>query len=746
MSLSPQTSAVTFVIAPKDLLAVVCLVFFLSAIVRASVWPLCIVIVIVLTLTSTAQSSKPSKFGNLSRQGHVQVFPRSLRSPRSFPGYLHRHHRFFISTGLVALFIQLGARWKPCFAISISSLADTAFSNAVAIVIAAIAYTPPASNWTGHFVENASALIVRGLDLLLLAVFGRRCTNSSRNSYVRCRSARKSLFLKRGRPQNWPAGYKGRKPLHLAGDTGATRDVDPDTRKLSHKSPTSQLSTFCQPVPRTTSQSYSSEPSRTATSMSSSSDIVSTPTPPPPPSSSAFLSVDQLRQVFLQLPPPGQPGAPHFAGENISRVLDDFEGACDTYGGYSDERKCVLFPTYCTPQIREFIKELSGYIDRAWPQLKDELKHHYWEHDEPKYSLSALRRLTDDARLGKLGLLTYVARYNTMSRILLDQHALSKLDRCAYLLDGLSETHRNKVMDFCVKEDWRLSTRDASRSEPDYDKLQEFVLREGRRQQIETEYEIERSLREVSRASALPTTAASTGPATTAKSLSFAPGIIKTSGGPAPAPATDPMAELTRQFEHLTLLVQSALQPGSGPTVTPAPPRQSQRNPNCIYCDQPGHLRRNCSAFNADMSDKIIYLNEQNHVASSKTRQPYPLMTGKGGIKRLVDAERAYVAPLPTPPPAVNTRNITLDYRYAHLGNGTLMRTTLDFDKGTRIEEIIDVDVEEKRRADRDYPRRVRPRTTPDSDVRTPTPLPPPIGTRAHPSPDTEMSDEPPVQ
>src|SRR5579871_833104 len=631
----------TFVIASKDLLAAVCLVSFLSAIVRASVWPLLlIVIVVVLTLTSTAQSSKPSKFGNLSRQGHDQVFP---RSPRSFRSYLHRHHRFFISAGFVALLLQLDSRWKPCFATFISSLVDTVFSTAVAIFIAAIAYTPAASNWTGHSVEDASALIARGLDLLLIAVFGCRCANSLRNSYVRCCPARKSLFLKHGKLLNRPAGYKGRRrTLHLK----KTGDIDPDARKLPRKSPISKLSTSCQPLSRSTSQSYSSEPSRIATTMSSSSDIVSTPTPPPP-SSSAFLSVDQLRQVLWQLPPPGQPGAPHFAGENISQVLDDFEEACDTYGGYSDERKCVLFPTYCTPEIREFVKELSGYLDRVWPQLKGELKHHYWEHDKPKHSFSALCRLTDDAKLGKLGFLTYVARYTTMSKALLDQHALTKLERCAYLLDGLSKTHRSKVMDFCVKEDWRLSTRDVSRSEPDYDKLREFVLREGRRQQIETEYETERSLREVSRASALPTSATPTAPATAVKSVAFAPGNIKTSGEPAPAPATDPMAELTRQFEYLTLLVQSALQPRSGPASTPS--HHPQRNPNCIYCDQPGHLRRNCVAFNADINDKIIYLNEQNHVASSKTRQPYPLMTGRGGIKRLVDAERAYVAPNPPP-------------------------------------------------------------------------------------------------
>jgi len=37
------------------------------------------------------------------------------------------------------------------------------------------------------------------------------------------------------------------------------------------------------------------------------------------------------------------------------------------------------------------------------------------------------------------------------------------------------------------------------------------------------------------------------------------------------------------------------------------------------------------------------------------------------------------------------------------------MRTTLDFDNGTHIVEIIDIDVEEKRKMDRDFPHHVRP-------------------------------------
>jgi len=54
--------------------------------------------------------------------------------------------------------------------------------------------------------------------------------------------------------------------------------------------------------------------------------------------------------------------------------------------------------------------------------------------------------------------------------------------------------------------------------------------------------------------------------------------------------------------------------------------------------------------------------------------------------------------------------------------------------------DLYNLHVKERWKADRDFPRQVRPRTTPETDGRSPTPLPPPIGTHAHPSPDVEMS------
>ena len=83
---------------------------------------------------------------------------------------------------------------------------------------------------------------------------------------------------------------------------------------------------------------------------------------------------------------------------------------------------------------------------------------------------------------------------------------------------------------------------------------------------------------------------------------------------------------------------------------------------------------------------------------------------------------------------AAGGNDITLE-SYENLGpQSSVMITTLDFENGTRTDEIIDVDVNEKRRRDDILRRRVRPRLE-DILSRTPallvplanaTPSPPP--------------------
>src|ERR1700689_902679 len=66
------------------------------------------------------------------------------------------------------------------------------------------------------------------------------------------------------------------------------------------------------------------------------------------------------------------------------------------------------------------------------------------------------------------------------------------------------------------------------------------------------------------------------------------------------------------------------------------------------------------------------------------------------------------------PSVAVSTNNITVE-SYGNLGSeSSVMVTTLDFEKGTRMDEIIDANVDEKRRRDEILRRRVRPRLDDD--------------------------------
>ena len=84
-------------------------------------------------------------------------------------------------------------------------------------------------------------------------------------------------------------------------------------------------------------------------------------------------------------------------------------------------------------------------------------------------------------------------------------------------------------------------------------------------------------------------------------------------------------------------------------------------------------------------------------------------MWGKGGMKRFLVVAPAFMSP-PAAAPAAVISNITLE-PLATLGpESSVMVTTLDFEKGTRTDEIIDVNIDEKRRRDEAFRRPVKPR------------------------------------
>jgi hypothetical protein len=120
----------------------------------------------------------------------------------------------------------------------------------------------------------------------------------------------------------------------------------------------------------------------------------------------------------------------------------------------------------------------------------------------------------------------------------------------------------------------------------------------------------------------------------------------------------------------------------------------------------------------------VTRYNDKGHFVNSATGEELPAMFEKGGMEVVGSLSHS-------PPVVASTRTIMVDVDgcYGHLGGDSILRMTLDFDEGTRIDEIVNVNVAVKRKFGRESHRRqVRPRTDDGSSqtLTSPTsPMPP---------------------
>ena len=237
------------------------------------------------------------------------------------------------------------------------------------------------------------------------------------------------------------------------------------------------------------------------------------------------------------------------------------------------------------------------------------------------------------------------------------------------------------------------------------------------------------------------------------------PPTMPSASSPTPTPI-DTMAELTKQFSQMVLAVtagfnnlqqvqqhrtQTIAQGSTSGTIptTSAPTPQSPQPPRCMYCDILGHLRKHCKEFAEALRTSLIRWGGNGRIINSATGLELPLMFGKGGMKVLIPQQPTAMPPTAMPT-TVTTNGIMLNSRYGTIGEGTVLNTTLDFENNVRIDEIIDVDVNEKRkRGSVEQARRVRSRTddTPTPEPRVTQRVPQPV--QMEEVPDEDMPDIP---
>jgi hypothetical protein len=443
---------------------------------------------------------------------------------------------------------------------------------------------------------------------------------------------------------------------------------------------------------------------------------------------------------FGVMPRPGQPGALHFDNTNITEFLRRWNNECEDFG-LTDPSKCTRLPDYCTPETKDTIELLSGYKNKNWTTLQSELKDLFWQHDKQKDTTESLNKLIQDS--SSMDLNVYLLKYDSISDTLVKKGALSTLDRINRFLDGLCEKLRERALEFCTKKDWRLSSHDTGTTDPVFKELKDFIATKAEAAQKKTVYDKEYAIRNGNATTATATTTTITR-TTSGNNPSISPPQAITESTPTPT-ATYSVADLTERMARLALAMEAYLpsQPSmnapTGSAVASAPRPLRERSQHCTWCDSTEHLRRECAEFTEALQQKRVRLNERGRAVSAVNGEEYPLMIGKGGMKRFVALTTSVATPVTTSIAAGNN-NITLE-SYGNLGpQSSVMITTLDFETGTRTEEIIDVEVNEKRRRDEILRRRVRPRTE-DTEPRTPAaPVPPPDVAPA-PPPDIDMQD-----
>jgi hypothetical protein len=345
------------------------------------------------------------------------------------------------------------------------------------------------------------------------------------------------------------------------------------------------------------------------------------------------LSTVSLSSVFM--PRPGQPGSLDvFTGDNISNCLDEYNTECELYG-FKPERRAILLPRYCTPEIKEIVTLLPGYESRNWTLLQTEIKKFYWKSDRPKNTLAALDFLVCSESTS-IPLRVFILKFSVITDALIANNFLFPVNRIVKLLEGLDGKMRSKVIKFCVQNGWKVSDEDNGEA-PDFDEIKKFLEHEALTMDRISVYNRDHCFPAASNDTTSNDTVCAN------PHLSDTPPITVTK--PTATDTVNPVSTLS----SIPLTAPTPISPPAPTTITAIPTSSSRRIPRvsrCIWCDSPDHSRRSvCVLFAEALKSGNIRINEVGYVVLSSTGAEFPPAFGRGGMKRFYDA----VCPPPAP-------------------------------------------------------------------------------------------------
>ena len=91
-------------------------------------------------------------------------------------------------------------------------------------------------------------------------------------------------------------------------------------------------------------------------------------TNPPTPRAPSPMAEQPVVRYVIPFPTPGTPGAPYFAGADVTEFLEHFEDLGKDHG-LTEQRIAEVVPRYCERKIRDIIKAQEAWKIRSWEEL-----------------------------------------------------------------------------------------------------------------------------------------------------------------------------------------------------------------------------------------------------------------------------------------------------------------------------------------------------------------------------------------
>ena len=315
----------------------------------------------------------------------------------------------------------------------------------------------------------------------------------------------------------------------------------------------------------------------------------------------------------------------HLMGIKLRIFLKDWDVECEEFA-LTEAQKCIKLPQYCDEGIKDAVMNLQGCVNGDWKLFQEELKQLFWETDPPKNTMTELVKVINNAKAGRILVDLYVHQYTTITDFLVNQKAMSLLNRNVRLLEGLSDGVQLKVFERCNENKWRMIEHDVDDTVvPEFEEIKRVVLETARMFKK----------REMFFNGLVTGSGYAGSEVSEAFTTSTAPSTVPTTITSPASTASGSLTNLSEEISKLTLFL--GVQPQQRPP-SPKPKRQ----PRCHWCDSVEHVQQNkCSEFNEALNGGVISYNLKGRIQITATGEELPLMTGKGGMK---EALRSRVA------------------------------------------------------------------------------------------------------